>query len=105
MSGWVPSSFVTVGKPQPYPTGDAWVLCVVCAAQDPEWPCVVVWEQPGDFSASAGAIAHGTPVRLSGSRWYGGDRFWLYRVVGKDYATGRTISGWMMGEFLVLTRP
>jgi len=107
VTGWIPETNVTVGVPEQYPLGTAWIEFAI-EIQAGGAGDVVIWDRPRYYNLQGrgiGSMRHGTSVQISDSEWDPDHGIWFYEITGVDYKTKQTITGWLDGIFLVLAPP
>jgi hypothetical protein len=107
VTGWVSETNVTVGVPEQYPLGTAWIEFEFGIQADLGGD-VIIWDRPRYYSGQGqgiGSMWHGTSVQISDSEWDPDYGIWTYEITGVDCETKETITGWLDGTFLVLAPP
>jgi hypothetical protein len=107
VTGWVPEVNVTVGVPEQYPLGSAWIEFGTGIRADIGGD-VIIWDRTRYYNLQGrrvGLMLHGTRVEITDSDWDPEYGVWFYEITGTDYETGNTITGWLDGIFLVLAPP
>jgi hypothetical protein len=107
VTGWLPETSVTVGIPEQYPLGAAWVEFAIGIQTDVGGD-VTIWNRSKYYNGQGQGIGfmwHGTPVQISDSEWDSENGIWFYEITGVDSKTKETITGWLDGIFLVLAPP